>query len=384
MFDVVSAHPGDLLVRRLRQAAGVAATAQAELYAAVWAVVEASAAAGATDEESVIDEFAADEVRAALMLTRRAADVLVGYAYELCVRLPEVWKALHGGAIDDRRARVIVDGLRSLPLEEARTIAADVVPDAGDLTTGQLRARLRRMVTESDPGAAAARYHAGVEERRVTLTANDDGTANLCAWNLEADRASALMRKVASLANGLPRDDRTADQRRADVFLDLVDGSGDAGPRATVDIHVELTTLLALDERAGDIPGWGPVIADVARQVIEDQPQARWRVSVSEGGEPLWSGVTRRRPTARQRRDVGGRSRTCVFPGCRMPATQSDLDHTVAWSEGGPTEIDNLAPLCRHDHRLKHEGGWTLRREKTGLTWTSRLGQRYAVSPQGP
>jgi hypothetical protein len=65
-----------------------------------------------------------------------------------------------------------------------------------------------------------------------------------------------------------------------------------------------------------------------------------------------------------------------------MPAVQSDLDHTQAVADGGPTTEHNLAPLCRHDHRLKHEGGWNLERLPDGrYLWTSPLGRRYEVDP---
>jgi hypothetical protein len=37
---------------------------------------------------------------------------------------------------------------------------------------------------------------------------------------------------------------------------------------------------------------------------------------------------------------------------------------------------------CRHDHRLKHEGGWQLHQPEPGhFTWTSRLGHPYERHP---
>jgi hypothetical protein len=75
---------------------------------------------------------------------------------------------------------------------------------------------------------------------------------------------------------------------------------------------------------------------------------------------------------------------TCVFPGCRTPARDSDLDHRHAWSEGGPTDDLNLAPLCRRHHRLKHDG-WELEMVTPGMfVWTSPLGLTYLVEPVPP
>lgn len=50
---------------------------------------------------------------------------------------------------------------------------------------------------------------------------------------------------------------------------------------------------------------------------------------------------------------------TCVHPGCQRPARRCDGDHITAFDAGGVTcPKCNLAPLCRHHHRLKTHAGW--------------------------
>jgi hypothetical protein len=197
------------------------------------------------------------------------------------------------------------------------------------------------------------------------------------------------MRRINRLAKAakIADDPRTMDQIRADVFLDLLNGRQTAHTRDTrgvVDLRVDLTTLAQLDDNPAEIPGWGPVVADIARQVARGD--ARWRVTVTDPdtGEVVHSGTTRRRPTTSQRRHLESSHPTCIFPGCRMPAGQSDLDHRHAWSEGGTTEDDNLAPLCRRDHLLKHHG-WRAWKIRPGVyLWTSPLGHSYTVRAQPP
>ena len=75
-----------------------------------------------------------------------------------------------------------------------------VMERASTQTTGQLGARTRRLVLSVDPAAAQERYQKGIEGRRVELSANPDGTANLIAWSL-APRAG--QRRLRPL--GLPR-----------------------------------------------------------------------------------------------------------------------------------------------------------------------------------
>jgi hypothetical protein len=65
-----------------------------------------------------------------------------------------------------------------------------------------------------------------------------------------------------------------------------------------------------------------------------------------------------------------------------VPAHRADADHSVEHGNGGPTIDTNLGPGCRHDHRLRHHGGWTLTHTKPGhFTWTSRLGHVYHRPP---
>ena len=83
-------------------------------------------------------------------------------------------------------------------------------------------------------------------------------------------------------------------------------------------------------------------------------------------------------PTAAQTRVVRARDRRCRFPGCFRAAARSELDHRDPHPRG-PTSVANLHPLCRHHHRLKHDG-WTCVRGRSGATtWTSPRGQQHTV-----
>ncbi len=52
------------------------------------------------------------------------------------------------------------------------------------------------------------------------------------------------------------------------------------------------------------------------------------------------------------------RDRGCRFPGCGLRFT--DAHHVVHWASGGATNLRNCVLLCRHHHRLVHEGGWSV------------------------
>jgi hypothetical protein len=342
------------------------------------------------DPEFVM-EAATAEVRAALRLTRRAADCELALAVDLKQRLPQVWAALAAGEIDVRRARVIVSGTAHLEVETARLVVDRIIERASRLTTGQLNALLRRICVQADPDEAVSRYREAVDGRRIVSEPTVDGTAHLFGLDLPPERVAAAMRRIGDLAQSLKTDaeGRSLDQLRADVFLDLIDGRSDHGRsgRGTVDIHVDLETLARLSEDPGELAGYGPVISDIARQVAEQQQGAEWRWTVTnpDNGQTIHNGTTRRRPTSGQRRHVEARNPTCIFPGCRMPASDCDLDHRIPWAQGGATTTSQLVPLCRHDHRIRHRSGWTHQPLPNGdHQWTSRLGHTYTTSGLPP
>jgi hypothetical protein len=343
------------------------------------------------DNPYMAPEWAAAEIRAALRLTRRTADSELAFALDLRRRLPRVHDALACGDIDVRRARTITSATGHLPVAVARDVVDQIIGDAPGLTTGQLAARLRRLCIETNPDNAADQYAHAVAERRIVTVPNPEGTSNLYGADLPPDRVAAATDRINQIARSLRRagETRSMDQLRADVYLDLLEGTDGAAlgtAKGAIDIRVDLTTLAELEEAPGELAGYGPVIADIARQVAAQQ-RSEWRFTVTEPdtGQPLHTGITRRRPTAGQRRAVHARNASCVFPGCRMPATGCDLDHRTPWADGGETTIDNLAPLCRHDRLIRHQAGWIHR--STGdqdHVWASPLGHTYTTSGTPP
>lgn len=163
----------------------------------------------------------------------------------------------------------------------------------------------------------------------------------------------------------------------------LVGKHQDDGAQGSVTIHVELDTLAGLGHSTGDLAGFGPVIADIARQTTAELINGRWEYVVTDQGQPIATGTTSRRPTASMTRQIRARYRTCVFPGCRTPAEDCDMDHIVPWAQDGATAVCNNSPGCRHDHRIRHQWNWTYQRLPSGHhQWTSPLGRIYTTKPE--
>jgi hypothetical protein len=384
-------------VSLLKARARLGSWIDAELYADIEAVSGSVAEElddlweGASPDPEIVGNATASEVQAALSLTRRSADIHVELAFLLCERLPRVWEALHAGLIDLPRARILSDLTMPLPRDLARQVCDNALERASSSTTGQLRAHLGRLIISVDPAAAQERYEQKLDERRVFSEQGEDGTANLMGLNLPPAETSRAMRRINRLARTLKArgDKRRIDQIRADILLDLLTGKGQpngSSDRGVVEIRVDMTTLAGIDDEPAEIPGWGHVLADVARQIVDEASDAEWRIiPVDENGQPIGVVTTQRRPTTVQKRIVETRNPTCVFPGCRMPATECDLNHETPWAQAHRTTIRELGPLCRHNHIDHHRHRWKLKQIRPGVyEWTSPLGQPYIVEPERP
>jgi hypothetical protein len=332
--------------------------------------------------------MAAAEVRVALSLTRHAADVEMQFALELHRRIPRLFDMLASGVVDVKRAKVIERGTSHLSDSTAQAVVDGIADVAPSLTTGELRARLKTLCIEIDPDETKRRYESAIANRRIVVEAADIGTANLYAFDLPAGDAVAIGNRIHAAAlslHGTADESRTMDQLRADILVDYLNGIGTdwAQQRGSVDVSVTMESLLGLSEEPGDLAGFGPVIADVARRIVEDgNGELRVAVYDEANGDPTHVVTPTRQPTAQQRSRVQTRDRTCVFPGCRMPSRQCDIDHTVPVADGGVTCDCNLAPLCRHDHCIKHQHGWTYQKLPDGKwQWTTRLGHTYTTIP---
>ncbi len=79
------------------------------------------------------------------------------------------------------------------------------------------------------------------------------------------------------------------------------------------------------------------------------------RILETGDGEPLDIGRKTRVIPPSIRRALKRRDRGCRFPNCTNTRFV-DGHHITHWADGGATRLDNLVLLCRHHHRLLHEG----------------------------
>ena len=335
-------------------------------------------------------EYASAEIAAGLTLTRRAADGLMNRALWLTSSGRRVLEMMRAGAVGADKVKVFESSLSHLDDATVETILDSTLDEASELTTGQLRYRISQQVMAVDPDGAKSSFHEGLKERKVVSHSNPDFTGCLHICSAHPFGVAAALRNVDRIARELKDlgDGRRLDEIRTDVALDLLQGRTIDGAQTShgggVHLHVPLGTLAELSGLPGELAGYAPVIADIARQISLEQVDGEWTWTVTHRDQVVATGTTRYRPRAAQKRRARADYPTCVHPGCRQAAEQCDLDHRRPYSQGGRTHNDNLAPLCRHHHMTRHHTPWEYQRLPNGdHQWTSPLGHTY-ISRRGP
>ncbi|WP_426593173.1 DUF222 domain-containing protein [Cellulomonas sp. McL0617] len=340
-----------------------------------------------------------DLLACALVTTRRAAELLMARASLAC-RYPAVHDAWAAGVLDARKVDVLMGEVMVADPSGRDTAIAVGVGAAARMTGPQLARHVRALVIAGDPAAAERRREAARQDRAVSLSPSVDGMAWLSAY-LPAPDAVLAFTVLDALAGTtrIPGDQRSVDQRRADAFSDVFTSivttgttpSGTGVPRrhgqpVSVGVTVAATTLAGLDNNPGFLDSFGPITAGMARELAQD---GTWRRLLTDPATGLVceAGTIRYRPGTDLTRTIIARDVTCTFPGCRQPATRSDVDHIVPFDPKKPaadqTHPDNLHALCRHHHNAKTKKHWQVHRNAhTGVTtWTSADGITFTRDP---
>lgn len=302
-------------------------------------------------------------------------------------RAPRLWAAFGEGEVSAANARATATVLESLPddpgvdgLVDARAV------ELARLVPPRFRERLRAYRERVHPESMAARHERARCERRLWREHDRDGMAFL-ELHLGSAEAELAWQHVDAAARHLAaRDDeaRTLDQLRADVAADLLTGRStpETAPRVTVGVLVPMLTLLGQSDEPGRLDGRVPIDADTARRLAGGATSFHRLLTHPVTSTILDVDRTTYRPPADLVRWLRLRDVTCRFPGCGIPAARCDLDHTVAWAQGGPTSDRNLGHLSGKHHTVKHESLWSAENHGDGtVTWTSPTGFTVGSDP---
>lgn len=370
--------------------------------------------------------------------------------------LPLTLSMLATGDLLVHQATVLLHTTRECTVTVAQAVEAAVLPAGNQLCPSDLRKRVERAVLRIEAeqaGAAEDRHAKAAAGRRTYSKPLQDGMGlagavltapQLVGWQAAMD-ALERRERAADHQAGV---ERTADQRRADLFAALPamvlagtaqdrgdqdrgdQDRGDQAPTAAtrpalvpwtlgpeqlaaqvvIHVHVPVSTVLDLSSEPGTLERYGPLSAEHVRLL---RPRSWQRVLVdADTGRPIaldHHAVPADPDPERARAQISAMLTPAVIadvdepghdPSARLArlidlrdqhccgpgcsSTVTDRDHLVPYPEG-PTSARNLGLASRRCHRAKH-AGWTLVRHPDGSTsWTSPLGRTYhRPSPHAP
>ena len=334
------------------------------------------------DAEHRAKEWVREEIAGIFSVAPITAGIRMHDAVTLTSRLPLTMDRLVDGSIRFWHAKVLIEACNALDDELAGMLERAALDKALTESISEFRQTVKRALMQLDPRTAEQKHKQGYRDRRVSMRADENGMAGVYAY-LRADHAMALMTGVDAHAASLADDGRTADQKRADVFADIgaaMLASAEVnwqGRRPAVQVSVALSTLLGADEEPGELAGYGPVPASLAREIAND-PTGTWRRLVTDPlGRLIRCGTERYRPPQSLRDHVIAEHGTCSFFGCRRQACRGEQDHVNPWPSEPGTVAENLHPPCKRHHDLKHQTDWTMRKHEQGIVWSSPTGRDY-------
>ena len=172
---------------------------------------------------------------------------------------------------------------------------------------------------------------------------------------------------------------RTEAQRRADALLEMARAAAACPPDRerplpTVNFLFDADTAAAVaDGEPIDPERYRDVVARSDRghrvnpnAIIEVSLWALLRrVVLDARGVVIDMGRTQRLFTGAARTAVMLLEEVCIWPGCDHPHSTCHADHITSWTQRGPTNPDNGAPLCARHNHLK-ELGFTITRSPDG------------------
>jgi len=327
-------------------------------------------------------------------------------------RFPLLAWALEEGVVGTDAAAAIVDGLApcervagraAVEAAEAELVAGAVAPEPEaapglDADSVRLQASVWQALLDPDGAAPGA---ADAERRGLAFGSPRHGLVPLRgmlmpevaaslrryadAWtNPRTPEVAVPAASDTRVAGGVEKTDAAA--KDADTGVDEIAALADRRSRAQV-LHDVLANALVVAARAADAPsvaGAPPTLVVTVRQEdlaadggvawADDVPVhlavarhvacagAVERVVLGQGGRVVGLRSEERCFTGQQRRAIAVRDRSCVIPGCHVPAGWCEVHHVVPHAlDPTGTHTDNGVLLCWFHHRTLDTSGWEVR-----------------------
>jgi hypothetical protein len=289
-----------------------------------------------------------------------------------CDDVPELAAALSSGDTTSDRVDLFANATNGLTPDEMAKVAEHgdtIAAAAAHSTERRYRELLQRIIGRARDDDGLDQLARQRQATRLRWWTGSDGM-----WNLTGtfdpvrgtELEGRLRNAIETLFHGTTPDDAPADplERQhhlaALALLALSEGKAGSG---LPDVTVLIDEKTLVD---GCRHPHTTVDAGLGRFGLPIETIRRWAclgsvtpVVVGADGVRLFLGRETRLANRHQRRALRVLYRTCAL--CDVPYEHTQAHHVSGYEmQHGPTDIDNLVPLCSRHHHLVHEGGWQL------------------------
>jgi Domain of unknown function (DUF222)/HNH endonuclease len=275
--------------------------------------------------------------------------------------LPVTQAALTGGVLSRAQVGAICANVSNKNVYLFAAVEAEMVPPLGDLSIEETTLVMQKWASKAneltDPEPEASDEHlymSQTSDAKWVIDAQlEDETGRLLEAALKAcmtepvegdpvlTRSQRRVVALTEMCNRILANDRPTERRASDltVIYKLAD--------------FNLTNPFATYADGTVVP------VDRLQRMLCDAIITA--IGISDDGQPLRMGRALRTASPAQWRALVARDRHCAFPGCYRPPSACDAHHILEYDrDNGPTDIENLALLCRYHHGLIHKKGWTI------------------------
>lgn len=306
---------------------------------------------------------------------------------------PRLADAFASGELSGGHAAITARETRQADPEVRDQVEADLLEAARTMSPGQLARHVRERRIRERPADARQAESDAYARRSARYIEQEHGGATfvqeLTPGDYEIHRA-ARRAYTTKDPKDLPEEQRRSYvQKLYDADLELArraltadDTPTRNGAPATGTVIVDADTLAATDDTPGTEPAQlgfaGPVHPETARRLLCDANVSR--LLTGPASTVLDVGRTSRTATAAQARALHGIWHGCAR--CGAPPGFTEIHHIIFWDDHGPTDLDNLLPLCWACHSAVHQSGLRIvRHDDQSVTFTAANGTRHHRAP---
>ena len=292
--------------------------------------------------------------------------------------LPATADAMRAGKLSSQKAAAIASAATIAPEAEARLLAKAAEPvavvreeclkaKAVDRDAAYARIRRERYAREYTDGEGAWNFVArgtledGARFRSAHEPIVDELFKAARAEDRKESRDAYAFDALIELAERAtaPDTERT-EKKPAPRFMGLLRADIESLRRGKVE-----------GDEICELAGLGPIPVTVARELLG---HAVLKLVITKGVDVANVTHLGRSPTVAQQVALWWRSPMCTNEDCTR-TSRLENDHRIGWKETERTRVDEIDPLCEHEHDLKTYFGWSL---------VEGTGRRPFVPPDDP